>query len=145
MSEWGSFPDTLLHFRTAPPLVVDLRKPVSQETISRFRSLNFERAFGVVTAENPMGVPSPVKANLERAAELRTEVAKLQVPQASLDACSPDGSHCEESVAVAMGLGSLIAIADRYDQLAVFWFDGDAFWIEPARSRNARLRLPVHT
>jgi hypothetical protein len=34
-------------------------------------------------------------------------------------------------------------MAARRDQLAIFWFDGEAFWIFPVHSRNARLRLPV--
>lgn len=90
-----------------------------------------------------MGIPQTAAANSACATRLRDEVAKLQVPQLGVDACNPDGTHCEDSIAVGIALDSLIAIANRYDQLAVFWFDGDVFWIEPARSNNLRLRLPV--
>ena len=143
VTDWGSFPDTVLYFRTTPPLTVDLRSRVPQSAKLALRALGFERSFGIITADNPMGSPQPPGANSNRALALREEVAKLHVPRASLDACSPDRSHCEDSIAVGIALESVIAIANRYDQLAVFWFDGDVFWIEPVRSSNSRLPLPV--
>lgn len=90
-----------------------------------------------------MGMQQSASINSARAAVLRDEVAALKVAHVDLDACSPDGSHCEDSIAVGIALEPLIAIANRYEQLAVFWFDGDVFWIEPVRSGNASLRLPV--
>lgn len=90
-----------------------------------------------------MGVTQTKGVNAALATRLLTEVAELHVPYLHVDACSPDRSHCEQSVAVALGLQPLIDLACRYDQLAIFWFDGAAFWIIPARSANARTRLPV--
>ncbi len=77
------------------------------------------------------------------AASLQQEVAGLGVTRVCVDACSPDGSHCERSIAIALDERSAIDIAYRYEQLAIFWFDGEAFWIIPVYSRNERLRLPV--
>jgi hypothetical protein len=90
-----------------------------------------------------MGVTQPPAVNDALAASLQQEAAGLGVMHVCVDACSPDESHCERSVAIALDERSLIDIASRYEQLAIFWFDGDAFWIIPVHSRNARLQLPV--
>ena len=60
-----------------------------------------------------------------------------------VNACSPDGSHCEKSVAIALDMQSVIDLADRYRQLAAFWFDGEVFWIIPVRSSLPKVRLPA--
>lgn len=142
-SSWGSFADTVLDFRCRPPLVLDLRKPIERVGVTRLGDLGFGRSFGIVTAENPRGRALPEPVNAVRIEALRAEVAGLGVAWLGVVACSPDRSHCEESIAISIEMRSLIGIAQRYDQLAVFWFDGAAFWIEPVRSSNARLRLPV--
>jgi hypothetical protein len=90
-----------------------------------------------------MGVTQLPPMNDALAASLRKETAGLSVTQVCVDACSPDGSHCERSIAIALDEQSLIDIAHRYEQLAIFWFDGEAVWIIPVYSGNARLRLPV--
>jgi len=142
-SGWGDFPETVLHFDSTPVLVLDLRQRVSATALSAIREIGFEQQFGIVTAQDPMGVTQAKDVNAALATRLRTEVADLHVPYLGVDACSPDHSHCEQSVAVALGLRQSIDLACRYDQLAIFWFDGAAFWIVPARSCNARTRLPV--
>lgn len=90
-----------------------------------------------------MGRVRPASENAVRAARLQEETAGLGVARVSIDACSPDRAHCERSMAIALDERSLIDIARRYQQLAIFWFDGEAFWIVPAHSGNARVRLPV--
>ena len=81
--------------------------------------------------------------NAALAASLQEETAELGVARVCVDACSPDRAHCERSVAIALDEASLIDIAYRYEQLAIFWFDGKAFWIVPVHSRNERMRLPA--
>jgi hypothetical protein len=90
-----------------------------------------------------MGVAQAPSVNTGLAASLRREVAKLRVAHVSLDACSPERSHCEHCMAIALDLPALIDLAYCYDQLAIFWFDGRVFWIVPVHSTKARLRLPV--
>lgn len=90
-----------------------------------------------------MGVTQLPAVNDALAASLQQEAAGLGVTHVCVDACSPDESHCERSVAIALDERSLIDLAHRYEQLAMFWFDGEAFWIIPVHSRNARLQLPV--
>ncbi|MDQ2889477.1 MAG: DUF3293 domain-containing protein [Gemmatimonadota bacterium] len=108
------------------------------------RTFGLGDAFGVVTACNPLGVPQPAGVNRTRTTELQSEVLRLGCAWVPVDACSTDGSHFEPSVAIAASIDESLALARRYHQLAIFWFDGVAFWIVSACSRNARVRLPVH-
>ncbi|HWG33707.1 MAG TPA: DUF3293 domain-containing protein [Gemmatimonadaceae bacterium] len=140
---WGSFPETILQFRSTPAITIDLRTAVDRRVRAALREIGFEQPFGIITAQDPMGVPQLPAVNDARAASLLKVTAGLSVTQVRVDACSPDESHCERSIAIALDQRSAIDIARRYEQLAIFWFDGDAFWIVPVCSRNERLRLPV--
>ncbi|HEY5087064.1 MAG TPA: DUF3293 domain-containing protein [Gemmatimonadaceae bacterium] len=142
---WGDFPDTVLHFASATTFSVDLRRDIDGATSAYLSCLGFERSFGVVSAQDPMGVTPTATANADLAARLQTEVAAMRAAYACLDACNPDRSHCEKSIAIALDLQSSIALAYRYNQLAIFWFDGESFWIVPVYSDNAVLRLPAPT
>lgn len=106
------------------------------------RAAHLEHTFGIVTAQDPMGVKQSGVRNTELADMLERAAASLGGPWVRVDACNPDHSHCERSIAISIGLQPLIALACRYDQLAIFWFDGAAFWIIPARSDEPALRLP---
>lgn len=133
----------MLYFDSDSTLVLDLRKKISATARIELGRLGFEHSFGVVTAQDPLGAPQTPAANERLAATLRQEVAALRCVCASVNACNSDRSHCEQSIAAALDLKSLIAIAHGYAQLAIFWFDGNAFWIIPVRSSNERLQLPV--
>lgn len=113
------------------------------DTLIALREIGFERSFGILSAQEPMGLPQPKDVDARLAATLKAEVAELGTWHVHLDACSPDRSHCECSIAIVLDLESLIALAYRYNQLAIFWFDGEGFWIVPVRSSKARQRLPV--
>ena len=60
----------------------------------------------------------------------------------SVDACSPDRTHCERSVAVMMPQEKAIALARELEQVAIFWFDGKRFWIIGALMEAEPLMLP---
>lgn len=141
-SGWGPYPETILDFHSEPPLRIDLRQQVADAARKSLISMGFEHSFGIVTAHDPMGVVQSAAANAALDASLQAAVAECGVAQSWLDACNPDGSHCERSVAIALDLQSLIELAYRYEQLALFWYDGETFWIVPVRSTAARLKLP---
>ncbi len=61
---------------------------------------------------------------------------------APVDACSPDGSHCERSVAVVMPRDKAIQLGRELEQVAIFWFDGARFWILGAIVATDSLMLP---
>ena len=56
---------------------------------------------------------------------------------------SPDRRHRERGVAVAMDGDDAIALARRFGQLAIYWFDGERFWLYGALEPRAAERLPV--
>lgn len=140
---WGDFPRTVLHFAPANDPTIDLRQQVSSEATRALTRLAIGGSFGVVTAQDPMGITQSAQRNDALAAELEEEIAAMGVPFALLDACSPDRSHCERSIAVAAPRTRVVEIACRYEQLAIFWFDGSSFWIVPARSMKEQVRLPA--
>ncbi len=102
-----------------------------------------DRKFAVVTACDPLGIPLDSAVNQLRTALLLADIERLGAPRAPVQACSPDGLHCEASFAIDLGLDASIALAARYDQLAIFWYDGVSFWLIPVCLNNVRVRLPV--
>ena len=137
---WSSYPETVLHF---PDVMVDLRVSVEATVRNSFRALGLGGEFGVLTAYNPRGVTISKDENDRRMNELEAELTSLGVSFVRLDACSPDKSHCECSVAIEMGFDRVIQIAKRWEQIAIFWFDGGSFWIYGAIIPIEPIRLPV--
>jgi len=76
--------------------------------------------------------------------ELEAELESSGDAFVRVDACSPDRSHCECSVALKGTLDRVIDMAKRWDQLAIFWFDGSGFWIYGAIEPIRPIKLPVH-
>lgn len=140
---WGQYPDTILTFVANSPLRIDLRQPMTDADIRAFQAIGFVGAFGIVTACDPLGINQAPAVNHARTRMLQMEIESIAATHATVDACSVDGSHCEASFALAADPAFVTALAIRYDQLGVFWFDGESFWITPARSIRPRLRLPL--
>jgi hypothetical protein len=64
------------------------------------------------------------------------------VPFVDVDGASPDGEYRERCVAAAMPRDEAARLAARFEQLALFWFDGTDFWLLPAEASEAPRRLP---
>jgi len=142
-SVWGEFPNTVLHFRSDPPLDVDLRAPVTRDCKKRLLSLGLEQTFGVITAQDPGGTRHSSEQNATLAMNLQHALDAAGTPYVLLDACNHDRSHCEVSVAVSLPRAQVTEIARGYDQLAIFWFDSHRFWIVPVLSEGPAIPLPV--
>jgi hypothetical protein len=140
---WSSYPETVLHFSGEPPVMVDLRVPLETSVRQSFNALGLSGEFGVLTAFNPRGETINENENDRRMRELEAELTSLGVSFVTIDACSPDKSHCECSVALSLGLNQIIDIAKRWEQVAIFWFDGDSFWIYGALTAIEPIKLPV--
>lgn len=140
---WSSYPETVLHFSGEPPVMVDLRVPLETSVRQSFNALGLSGEFGVLTAFNPRGETINENENDRRMRELEAELTSLGVSFVRIDACSPDKSHCECSVALSLGLNEIIDIAKRWEQVAIFWFDGASFWIYGALTAIEPIKLPV--
>ena len=140
---WSSYPETVLHFEGDPPVMVDLRVEVSPTVRNGLTALGLDREFAVLTAYNPRGVDISDEENERRMSELEAELASVGESFVVIDACSPDKSHCECSFALNVSRERAIDIAKRFEQIAIFWFDGGAFWIYGAMTPIEPLQLPV--
>lgn len=139
---WGSYPETVLIFSGDPELFIDLREPVAPATRSALSALGLGEPFSILTAFNPRGVDHPPHENERRMEELEAELESSGDSFVRVDACSPDKSHCECSVALKGDMKRALDIARRWEQIAIFWWDGSKFWIQGAIT-DGHLELPV--
>jgi len=139
---WSSYPGTVLVFAGEPGVFIDLREEIPPATHTSLSAIGLGAPFGIVTAFNPGGVELPAEVNWRRLQELEGELRSSGDEFIRVDACSPDRAHCECSVALKADLKRVIDVAKRWDQIAIFWWDGSAFWIYGAMTEGS-LRLPA--
>ncbi|MGI9188708.1 MAG: DUF3293 domain-containing protein [Longimicrobiaceae bacterium] len=132
---------TVLEFPTLdPPLQVDLRAPVPADLRGTLAAAGLATPFAIITAFNPRSEPTDEADNQRRDAELTAQLGSRSWLRA--DGCSPDRSHREPGVAVALSGSEARELAVRFDQDAFFWFDGARFWIRAAAESFGPVRLP---
>jgi hypothetical protein len=56
---------------------------------------------------------------------------------------SVNGRHIERGYAFTASLEESKAAARKWDQDAVFWFDGTRFWLVPADEQRPPISLPM--
>ena len=152
--KWDAYHDTVLEFvdDVRPPLRVDLRRPDFEALADRLHALGIATPVAILTAENPCGTnaedaPSPGQEERRAARNdalhqrLTAELRRLGIVFARVDGVSPDGAYRERCVAVSLAREVAAALARRFDQLAFFWYDGRAIWLEPGVARHDRERL----
>jgi len=127
--DWPRYPETILTFSTKPLVEIDLREIPSARSLADLEAAGFGQSFAVMTAFDPMGRNLSRAENEKRQRDLDARLAAEGYKFAHVDACSPDRSHCEGSVAVVMPQERAIELARELEQVAIFWFDGKLFWI----------------
>jgi Protein of unknown function (DUF3293) len=140
--DWPRYPETILHFSTSPPVKIDLRAVPSERDLARLAAAGLGAPFAVLTAFDPRGENLSSEENESRQRELADRLRSAEAKFVEVDACSPDGKHCERSVAVLMSQDEAIAVARDLEQVAIFWFDGRRFWILGALVEADPLMLP---
>ncbi|HEY6089072.1 MAG TPA: DUF3293 domain-containing protein [Gemmatimonadaceae bacterium] len=140
--DWPRYPETILHFATSPAVEIDLREVPSEDAISALRSAGLDQPFAIMTAYDPRGENLSAAENERRNKELEEWLRSSGYKFKRVDACSPDRSHCERSVAVIMPQEKALDLARELEQVAIFWFDGKAFWIAGALVKTDPLMLP---
>jgi len=140
--DWPRYPETILRFPFEPALGIDLRQMPTEEELARLRAAGFGKPFAVITAFDPRGQDLSPAENEKRRHDLDRRLAALGHRFVDVDACSPDGTHCECSVAVIMDQKKAIELARELEQVAIFWFDGKQFWILGAIVESDPLMLP---
>ena len=140
--DWPKYPETVLEFATSPAVEIDLRETPSDDKIAALQSGGLDQPFAIMTAFDPRGENLSPAENQKRKEELDRRLRSSGYTFAPVDACSPDRSHCECSVAVVMPQEKALDLARELEQVAIFWFDGKHFWILGALVETDPLMLP---
>jgi len=140
--DWPRYPETILSFSTEPAVEIDLREIPSERVLAQLSAAGFGRPFAILTAFDPRGHNLSAAENEKRRRELDDRLRAAGYKFVHVDACSPDRSHCECSVAVLMLQDKAIDLARELEQVALFWFDGKRFWIVGAIVESDPLMLP---
>jgi hypothetical protein len=140
--DWSRYPETVLSFATHPPVEIDLGEIPSESALAQLRAAGFGKPFAIVTAFDPEGRNLSAAENEQRKLELDRRLASTGYQFVQVDCCSPDRSHCECSVAVTMPQQKALDLAREMRQVAIFWFDGERFWILGALADADPLMLP---
>lgn len=126
---WSSYAETILVVHGPNPVEVDLRRPIGARERAAFLAAGLEGSFGLVTAENPFGRAASPEENARRREALAAELRAAGVEAIRVDGLSPDRQHREIGVALRWPLEAVRDLARRYDQSAIYWFDGGAMWV----------------
>lgn len=140
--DWPRYPETVLEFATTPAVKIDLREIPPDDTIAALYLAGLDQPFAIMTAFDPRGENLSPAENEKRKQELDKQLRASGYKFAEVNACSPDRSHCECSVAVVMPQEKAIDLARELKQVAIFWFDGKRFWILGALVETDPLMLP---
>ena len=129
-SAWSHYAETIIELdHEGSPLRIDLRRPLSESDRRTLATLGPSTSFGIVTAANPAGAPVNPSANERRHAALEYWLGEHGYTHRPVAGASPDGKHVEHGFAVWLERDDVVAIARRFEQSAIFWFDGGAFWL----------------
>lgn len=140
--DWARYAETILSFAGSPPLEIDLRARVPELARTKFKQRGFSGTFAILTAHDPCGRDLSAGENETRQAGLENELTADGLHFIRVDACSIDREHCECSVAIEVDQRRAVAIAARYEQMAIFWYDGDAMWLIGVVVESDPIRLP---
>jgi len=140
--DWPKYPETILTFATDPRIEIDLRAIPPERALSQLSAAGLGQPFAIMTAFDPRGEDLSLEENRERARNLERKLEAAGYSFVSVDCCSPDRSHRECSVGVVMPQGEAIDMAREMDQIAIFWFDGQRFWVVGAVLETDPLMLP---
>src|SRR5688500_19757233 len=140
--DWPRYPETVLSSATTPAVATDLRKAPSEDAIADLKAAGLGQPFAIMTAFDPRGENLSPAENKKRKQDLDQQLRSSGYKFAHVDCCSPDRSHCECSVAVVMPQENAIDLARELEQVAIFWFDGNRFWILGAMAETDPLMLP---
>ena len=140
---WSRYPETVLVFAGEPEMMIDLREPVPPATKNVLKAIGLGEPFSILTSYNPRGEMLDASENDRRFKELTAELRSAGLEFVVIDACSPDRSHGERSVAIKGDRDVAIDLAKRWEQVAIFWFDSERFWIYGATFPIEPIPLPV--
>jgi hypothetical protein len=141
-SLWTAYANAKLLIGRTPRIKIDLRQPVSDALQHLLTNLGLGASFAIVTPFDPRGTRAPAWKNLARYIRARLLLRSRKLSFIPADGESPDSHHRERGFAIAIGRDDAAALARQLEQLALYWFDGEAFWIDGALAERTPQRLP---
>lgn len=138
---WSSYAETILVFPGSAPGEVPLSKPIGEEGRAVFAAAGLPGAFGVLTAENPYGRPADPTENVRRREQLLDELRAAGASPVQVEGVSPDRRHREIGVALRWPRDAVVELARRWEQSAIYWFDGQDMWVVGALTVAAPWKL----
>jgi len=141
-SLWTAYANARLLIGRPPRIKVDLWLPVGEELEYRLTKLGLGATFAIITPFDPRGTRAPAWKNLARYVRTRLLLRSRKLRYVPADGESPDSRHRERGFAIAMTRTDAAALARELEQLALYWFDGKAFWIDGALAERKPQRLP---
>ena len=140
--DWARYAETVLLFEGPEGPAIDLRELLTDDTRRCFRNKGFRQTFAILTAHDPLGRDLSPEENRQRQAALEAKLTTAGIHFIRVDACSTDREHCECSLAIDVDQDRAVAIAVEYEQMAIFWYDGDAMWLIGGIVKSDPIRLP---
>lgn len=140
---WTVYRTTVLRFAHTTTLIIDLARPLSAADRAALGALGIGTTFAIITAHNPGGRDLIPVRNRWRQLCLRIGLTTRRTRFVGVSGESPGGSHREAGFAAAMPRADAIAMARRFGQLAIYWFDGESFWLDAVLAGRSAERLPV--
>ena len=126
---WASYAETILAFPGQDTLEIDLSIPVSLSAQRGLVARGLDSPFGLVTPCNPRGRPSSPEENGARLVRFLAGLGRSGTPLVRVDGLSPDRRHVEHGVALTWPQEKVVALARRWEQSAIYWWDGTRFWV----------------
>ncbi|MEP7065819.1 MAG: DUF3293 domain-containing protein [Gemmatimonadota bacterium] len=139
---WVAYARTRLLIGPAPHIKVDLRQPVSDDLRHLLTNLGLGSTFAVVTPFDPRGKRAPAWRNRVRYLRMRRQLRSRNLNFVEADGESPDSVHRERGFAIGISRNDAATLAREHQQLALYWFDGEFFWIDGVLAPRAPQRLP---
>ena len=145
-----AYPETVIAFEAGPR--IDLRWRLDPDDRSALAALELGPSFAVLTAEDPGGedidglsadeLAERDRENVRRTLRLEEFLVRQGIAFRRVDSSAPDGGHRERCVAVALSREEATRLAAERDQLALFWYDGERFWLWPGHVDERPEPLP---
>jgi hypothetical protein len=89
-------------------------------------SCQYPQTFAIITAWNPKDVILPEQENEKRNRSLEKSIKKPMVLSSRIIGASADLQHQEVSLIIEGELPDLINLAQKFEQNAIFWVQGDS-------------------
>jgi len=89
-------------------------------------SYQYPQTFAIITAWNPKDVILPEQENQKRNRCLQKSIKKTMVLGTKIIGASADLQHQELSLIIEGALQDLINLAQKFQQNAIFWVQGDS-------------------